>query len=233
MLNPVTIVNDATSPIPVSINIYELTNAQTGTTYTILSSDWGKLVTLSNGSAIAVTLPEADSSSFPDGFWFDIVNLGAGTATITPTTSTIQGQATAVLRTGDAIRVVSDGSDYWVQNGGIPITGAKIFGTMPRIPSATVAAAGSVQGDAAAIVTGFTLVTAANGTKGVVLPTAVAGLVAIVKNGAAAVLKVYPAASDAINGLSANASLDMADNTSALLVAYDATTWYTVPLLPS
>lgn len=103
------------------------------------------------------------------------------------------------------------------------------------IKSATVAAAGANQGNAAAVTAGFTLVTGADAAKGVVLPAASAGLVVIIKNADAAnaVLKVYPASGDAINALSANASYDMAAKTSMLLVAYDATTWYTVPLLAS
>jgi len=103
------------------------------------------------------------------------------------------------------------------------------------IKSATVAAAGANQGNAAAVTAGFTLVTGADATKGVVLPAASAGLVVIIKNADAAnaVLKVYPASGDAINALSANASYDMAAKTSMLLVAYDSTTWYTVPLLAS
>lgn len=105
--------------------------------------------------------------------------------------------------------------------------------TMPTIPSATVAATGTNQATAAAIATGFTLVSAGDGTKGVVLPTAGAGKVAIVKNGAAAILKVYPAGSGVINALAASAALSMASNTSAMFVCYDATTWYTIPLLPS
>lgn len=121
------------------------------------------------------------------------------------------------------------------------VSGASVSGTTVTasgslvIKSATVAAAGSNQGDAAAITAGFTLVTDANATKGVVLPAASAGLVVIIKNADAAnaVLKVYPASGDAINALAANASYDMAAKTSMLLVAYDATTWYTVPLLAS
>ena len=82
---------------------------------------------------------------------------------------------------------------------------------------------------------GFAFVTGADGTKGAVLPAAVAGKVIVVKNSDAAnaILKLYPASGDAINALAANASLNMAAKTSALLVCLDATTWYTVPLLPS
>jgi hypothetical protein len=67
----------------------------------------------------------------------------------------------------------------------------------------------------------------------VVLPAASAGLVVIIKNGAAATLKIYPASGDAINALSANASYDIVADTSTLLVAYDSTTWYSVPLVAS
>lgn len=103
------------------------------------------------------------------------------------------------------------------------------------LKSSTVAATGSAQTDAAALSAGFNLATGADATKGVILPAAAAGLVIIVKNddAANAVLKVYPATGDAINALSANASYNMAAKTSMLIVAYDSTTWYTVPLLAS
>jgi predicted RecA/RadA family phage recombinase len=134
----------------------------------------------------------------------------------------------------DAGRIlVADGDSYEDRalTGPLTLSGAGVIG----VASATVAAAGSDQTDAAAIAEGFTLVTAANATKGVKLPAAAAGKVCIVKNSDAAnaVLKVYPDTDDAINALAANAALAMAAKTSALLVAYDATTWYTVPLLPS
>lgn len=121
-------------------------------------------------------------------------------------------------------------------NIGMNNTSAINMGILPRIPTATVAATGSVQGDAAAVAEGkLTLVTAADATKGVVLPSAVAGMQVIIKNADAAnaILKIYPAASDAINALSANAAFSIAAKTSVWLIAYDATTWYSVPLLPS
>lgn len=101
------------------------------------------------------------------------------------------------------------------------------------VASASVAATGSAQGDAAAILPGLTKVTAADGTKGVVLPAAVAGLVCYVKNSVAQILKVYPASGDAINALAGDAAISMAASTSAVFVAFDSTTWYTIPLLPS
>ena len=101
------------------------------------------------------------------------------------------------------------------------------------LKTATVAATGSTQANAAAVSDGFTLVSAADGTKGVVLPAAVAGRTVILKNGAAAILKVWPASGDGINAIAVDSNYVLAANTSSLLVAYDATTWYSVPLLAS
>jgi hypothetical protein len=94
-----------------TIRAAEVVNAQTGTTYTIVTGDRGKLLTLSNASSIAVTLPQA-GVSFPDGWFVDVKCVGAGTATITPTTSTIDGAASTALSTGQSARIVSDGTNY-------------------------------------------------------------------------------------------------------------------------
>jgi len=127
---------------------------------------------------------------------------------------------------------------------GTTITGATISGGTVSatditptgglyIKSATVAATGSTQSDAASVSDGFTLVSAADGTKGVKLPAAVAGRTVILKNNANAVLKVWPASGDAVNAITADSNYVLAAYTSSLLVAYDATTWYSVPLLAS
>ena len=102
-----------------------------------------------------------------------------------------------------------------------------------RLPVAAVAATGSAQGDAAALVEGLNVVSAADGTKGVKLPTAVAGMVVIVKNTAGAALKIYPATGGTVNALSANAAYSITNLTSTLLVASSATQWYSVPLVAS
>lgn len=88
-------------------------NAQTGTTYTILATDMGKIVTTNNGSAIAVTLSAATTAGFGAGKCFVLINIGAGTATITPTTSTINGQATKDYATSAGGRICSDGTNYY------------------------------------------------------------------------------------------------------------------------
>ncbi len=88
-------------------------NAQTGTSYTIQSTDACKLVTFSNGSAVAVTLPQA-AGVFGAGWSFDTQNKGAGTVTITPTTSTINGSSTLTIATNKGCTIVSDGTNYQV-----------------------------------------------------------------------------------------------------------------------
>lgn len=105
-----------------------------------------------------------------------------------------------------------------------------VFG--PLVPT-TLAAAGSVQGDAAQIVSNFTLVTGADATKGVKLPTAVAGRSVTIKNSSASALKVWPFAGDAINAIAADSAMTIAAQTCPTFRAYNTTTWYSNPLLPS
>lgn len=91
------------------------TRAVTGTTDTILSTDFSKMITYSNASSIAVTLPQAGSGSpaaFTSSYFFSVQNLGAGTVTITPTTSTINGGATLVLLSGQFASIFSNGTNY-------------------------------------------------------------------------------------------------------------------------
>lgn len=66
-------------------------NAQTGTTYTLVSGDSGKLVTMSNASATTLTLPP---SVFSIGEQINIVQLGAGQVTFT------QGSMVTIRSTG-------------------------------------------------------------------------------------------------------------------------------------
>lgn len=87
-------------------------NAQTGTTYTVLATDFGKVLTFANGAAIAVTLPVATTAYFPDGGCFTLVTTGAGTVTVTPTTSTINGQATKTYATNAGGRICRHGANY-------------------------------------------------------------------------------------------------------------------------
>jgi hypothetical protein len=57
-------------------------NAQTGTTYTTVLADNGKLTTLTNASAIAVTIPPNSSVAYPVGAQINMAQLGAGQVTV-------------------------------------------------------------------------------------------------------------------------------------------------------
>lgn len=149
-----------------------------------------------------------------------------------PTGTPVTGDASsgaASIATGDAlagicVKAAASGDSYVYV-----LLGA---GAVRRAVK-TVAAAGSVQGDATQLIEGFNLVTAADATKGVLLPAATPGAEVIVKNGAAAVLKIWPASGDQVNAVSVDAAFSIAASTSVLLIAYNTTTWYSVPLLPS
>lgn len=56
-------------------------NAQTGTTYTLVAGDAGKLVTLSNASAITLTVPQDSDATIAVGTYVDLYALGAGQIT--------------------------------------------------------------------------------------------------------------------------------------------------------
>lgn len=66
-------------------------NAQTGTTYTLVAADLGKLVTTSNASAITVTIPP---SVFVAGNVINLQSIGVGL------TSFAQGAGVTITSTG-------------------------------------------------------------------------------------------------------------------------------------
>ena len=99
-------------------------NDQTGTTYTIVKEDRNKLLTFNNASSIAVTLPQA-GANFPDGWMVMVRNKGAGTVTVTPSTSTINAAASIALAQNTACFIRSDGSNYFTTP--IPATFTQVY----------------------------------------------------------------------------------------------------------
>jgi hypothetical protein len=69
-------------------------NAQTGTTYTTVLADNGKLVTQTNASAITTTIPPNSSVAYPVGAQINVVQLGAGQVTFA------QGAGVTIVSTG-------------------------------------------------------------------------------------------------------------------------------------
>lgn len=104
--------------------------------------------------------------------------------------------------------------------------------------SSTVAAAGGNLSTAGALVTGVNTVTAADDTKGVVLPGtanvfAAGGGVVVINTVTNKLLPVYPPLGHTINDGSASTALSMGNGTSATFFPGNATNWYTVPKVPS
>ena len=63
-------------------------NVQTGTSYTVLTTDAGALIEFNNGGSIAVSVPSAAATGFTSGFAFDVQNLNVGMITLTPAAKT-------------------------------------------------------------------------------------------------------------------------------------------------
>jgi hypothetical protein len=91
-------------------------NAQTGTTYTLVAADLGKIVTLSNASGITLTVPP---SVFATGNIINIQQIGAGQVTlaegagvtITSTGSGTNGNAPKLRKQFAAAAIVCTGSN--------------------------------------------------------------------------------------------------------------------------
>lgn len=94
-------------------------------------------------------------------------------------------------------------------------------------PIEAVAAAGTNQATGTALVAGhLNVVSGADGTKGVTLPTAVAGTVVVVYSSVATNgLPIYPAADDDINDGTTDAAITIEGKTAVMFIAADATTW--------
>jgi len=97
----------------------------------------------------------------------------------------------------------------------------------------SIAAAGSTQADATLVKASVSIVTAADGTKGVILPAVKSGESCTLFNNAGSTLKVYPPTGAAISvagtGLgSANAAFSQLTYKSTTYVCQSATQWFAV-----
>jgi hypothetical protein len=91
--------------------------------------------------------------------------------------------------------------------------------------TAAVTAAGTVQGDATALTTTYSIVTTATADQGVVLPDAATGKVAKVINATAVNIKVYPASAEQIDSLGTNVAKNLAPGASLEVVAASGSSW--------
>lgn len=89
-------------------------NAQTGTTYTLVLTDNGRLVTLNNAAAITVTVPLNSSIAFATGAVVNLQQIGAGQVTVVGASGvTINGTGTALRAQWSAASLVKTATDTW------------------------------------------------------------------------------------------------------------------------
>ena len=90
-------------------------NDQTGTAYTILASDAGKVITCNNGSAVTVTVP----SGLGAGFTCSVVQKGAGQVTFVASSTTINNRQSHTKIAGQhgVATLISTASDVFVLAG--------------------------------------------------------------------------------------------------------------------
>ena len=98
-------------------------NVQTGTAYTLILSDKGKLVTMDNASANTATIPANASVAFGVGTIIDITQLGAGITTVLGDTGvTVNGVSAGskaiTIQYGNA-KLTKIATDTWVVQGDI------------------------------------------------------------------------------------------------------------------
>tara|TARA_R110000868_G_scaffold287312_1_gene547696 strand:+ start:147 stop:536 length:390 start_codon:yes stop_codon:yes gene_type:complete len=97
-------------------------NAQTGTTYTLVLTDAGKLVTLNNASAIALTVPTNASVAFAVGDQINLLQLGAGQVTVAGDAGVTVSSEGAKLKLKAQYAIgtlVKTGTDGWVLVGNL------------------------------------------------------------------------------------------------------------------
>jgi hypothetical protein len=85
-----------TSPVINDPKLNLTLNAQTGTTYTFVLADNGKLVTASNASAQTYSIPTNATAAFAIGTQINLIQIGAGQVTVsaaTPGTTTVLSNA--------------------------------------------------------------------------------------------------------------------------------------------
>ena len=96
-------------------------NAQTGTSYTLVATDAGKVVTMTNASASTLTVPPNSAAPFSIGTEIEVIQSGAGQVTLTPgsgvTISSTPGLKVSAQH--GVIRLRKVGTNTWVASGNL------------------------------------------------------------------------------------------------------------------
>ena len=195
-----------------------------------------RVVVTDTGANIAGTLSVSGNISAGNvsATTFTGALTGAATTAGTVTTAaqsniTSLGTLTNISTSGNVNASQTINSASMVATGNI--TGANLIATSYHVRSVGtgITAAGTTQGGATALSKEINIVsTVSGGANGVLLPTAVAGMVIIINNTSATTLNVYPATGAAINTGAANAAYSHIASASLQYYAPTTTQWYTV-----
>lgn len=156
--------NIATGTIQSTLNN---TNNQTGTSYTVENSDYAAIITLNNAASVAVTLG-GDGTGVGPQFGTYIENIGAGVATLTPASGTVNLLADIQLVQNQGAILFYDGSN-WTAITSIPGSG----GTITDVIAGTGLSGGGSSG--AVTLSLITPVSIADGGTGTATPGLIAG----------------------------------------------------------
>lgn len=97
-------------------------NTQTGTAYTLVLADRGKVVEMNNASANTVTIPLNASVAFPIGTQITIIQYGAGQTTIAATAGVTLNALGGALKTSAryaAASLYKRGTNEWIAFGSL------------------------------------------------------------------------------------------------------------------
>ena len=101
-------------PIPI--------NPQTGTTYTLVLADRGKLITASNASPITLTIPTNTTAAFPIGTQIGVIQTGAGQVTFAPAsgvTLASYNSALKIVGNGGLAVCIKTATNTWQLSGAL------------------------------------------------------------------------------------------------------------------
>ena len=182
----------------VTYPIYGVSNLQTaGSAYTVLTGDNGGLISILPSGAFTVTLPQAGTTGFPQGWNAGIANvLSTGGTTVSVGTGGFNGQTSWTLNQFDMISAISSGGSTYGYTGSIicgsmannvPATsifvGSGAYSCPPPLATGTgflTAAAVNVGSAGSVVVNGGSLGTPSSGTltyaTGLPISTGVSGL---------------------------------------------------------
>jgi|GEM_PF-5396750 len=119
-------------------------------------------------------------------------------------------------------------TDKYESGDSVSVDDLVVTGETTVSTSASVSAAGTVQGDATALTKTYNIVTTATVDQGVQLPSAATGKSCTVLNATSVNIKIYPATSDQIDSLSVNVAKDLAAGASYNLVCSSSSEWKTL-----